>query len=105
MAPNEGRVMLVTGAAGGVGLAICRELARSGATVIAADLNRELGEAGVKVLTAAGLSVEFAPLDVSEEASWLGAVKEIERRHGRLDALVNCAGTVVVKSLEETSLA
>ncbi len=105
MAPNEGRVALVTGAAGGVGLAICRQLAQSGATVIAADLNQDLGQAGVQSLKAADLSVEFALLDVSEEASWDAVIGGVARQHGRLDALVNCAGTVVVKSLEETTLA
>lgn len=105
MAPNEGRVVLVTGAAGGVGLAICRQLAQSGATVVAADLNQELGQAGVQSLRAADLPVEFALLDVCEEASWGAIIEGVARQHGRLDALVNCAGTVVVKSLEETTLA
>jgi NAD(P)-dependent dehydrogenase (short-subunit alcohol dehydrogenase family) len=104
MAPNQGRVMLVTGAAGGVGLAICRQLAQSGATVIATDVNEDLGQANVHTLTAAGLPAEFAAIDVTEEASWQAVVERISHRLGRLDALVNCAGVVIVKSLEETTL-
>lgn len=105
MTANDGRVMLVTGAAGGIGIAIARHLAGSGATVIAADMNRSLGEEAAALLAKSGLRVVFLQLDVTDEASWAAAAAAIRSEHGRLDALVNGAGTVVVKSLEETSLA
>jgi 3(or 17)beta-hydroxysteroid dehydrogenase len=104
MAANDGRVMLVTGAAGGIGIAIVRQLAESGATVIAADMDQRRGETAVAPLAKLGLKVAFLPLDVTDEASWTLSVETIADRNGRLDALVNGAGTVVVKSLEETSL-
>lgn len=104
MMSNAGRVMMVTGAAGGIGMAIVRHLAQSGATVIAADMNEQAGRAGTAELTGKGLHTEFMRLDVVDESSWEEAVNAIDRRHGRLDALVNAAGTVVVKPIEETSL-
>lgn len=105
MKKNDGRVMLVTGSAGAVGVEICRQLAWSGATVVAADLNDDLGRERAAGLTREGLSVEFLRLDVSDEASWASLAGHIAKRHRRLDATVNCAGTVVVKPLEDTSLA
>jgi 3(or 17)beta-hydroxysteroid dehydrogenase len=105
MAVNDGRVMLVTGAGGGIGTAIARQLAASGATVVAADMNRQAGDAAVAALAESGLKLEFVPLDVTDEISWSEAIAAITGRHGRLDALVNGAGAVVVKPLEETSLA
>lgn len=97
--------MLVTGSAGAVGIEICRQLGQSGATVVATDLNDDLGREGAASLTREGLSVEFLQLDVSDEASWASLADHIARRYQRLDATVNCAGTVIVKALEDTSLA
>ncbi len=97
MGANDGRIMLVTGAAGGIGIAISRQLAESGATVIAADMNQQLGQAAAESLARSGLRVEFRSLNVANEASWSETIDTISSRHGRLDAVVNAAGTVVVK--------
>lgn len=88
----EGRVVLVTGASGGQGEAEARLFAAEGATVVVADVLAEQGEALVADLVAAGLAAEFALLDVADEEQWAATVEGIDRRHGRLDVLVNNAG-------------
>jgi NAD(P)-dependent dehydrogenase (short-subunit alcohol dehydrogenase family) len=87
-------IALVTGAAGGIGRALCRSLKEAGATVIGTDL-AERGPQGVDA---------YFRHDVTSEADWARIAGEIGARYGRLDALINNAGIAVVSSIEETSL-
>jgi len=85
----EGRVAIVTGGAGSIGRAIARRLDDEGATVVVADLRADAAEE-----TAAGLRHGVAqPLDVSSSSEWNDAVARIVAEHGRVDLLVNNAGT------------
>jgi 3alpha(or 20beta)-hydroxysteroid dehydrogenase len=92
--PNrvENRVALVTGGARGSGASHGEMLAQEGATVILGDVLDEEGEAEAARHQTAGLSVEYRHLDVTQAAEWQALVDDIERRHGRLDVLVNNAG-------------
>ena len=85
----SGKVAMVTGARRGIGLAIARSLAESGARVILAGRSIEGMESVV-----AGLPGGASALvcDVSDEASVQAAAKQVSERHGRLDILVNNAG-------------
>lgn len=97
----EGKVVMVTGAASGLGHAQAALLAREGARVVATDVN----EAGGAALAAAlGAPACFLAHDVRDEASWQRAIAETLRRFGRLDALVNNAGVVVLATIEDTTL-
>ena len=89
----KGRIAAVTGGTGGIGTAICRRLAREGATVIALDLGGEAAE-----------GAEFAALDVTDEDAVREVFAGIDRDHGRLDILVNAAGIEIEKTVEDTSL-
>lgn len=89
MKPLEGKVALVTGAAGGLGRAIVTGLAAAGARVMAADVD-EKGLAAVAAAAPAG-SVDTMPLDVSDFAACAAAVATCVRKLGRLDLLVNNA--------------
>jgi NAD(P)-dependent dehydrogenase (short-subunit alcohol dehydrogenase family) len=82
----DDHVAVITGAAHGVGLAICRELADLGAIVIAIDRDE-----GVTTVLRGPWADAFR-LDVRDEAAVQRAVTETVRHHGRVDALVNCAG-------------
>src|SRR5438309_626234 len=81
---EPGRVVVVTGAAGGIGAALSRHLASEGAAVIAADVVDPAWDAG-------GLDVTHQQVDVSDEASWQRLVAAVLERNGRIDALVNNA--------------
>jgi NAD(P)-dependent dehydrogenase (short-subunit alcohol dehydrogenase family) len=98
------KVVLVTGAASGIGLASAEACAREGAVVIIADVNSKEGEAQARRLAADGLEVEFVQQDVSSEADWRRVVDGILARHGRLDVLVNNAGIAVIAPIEQETL-
>lgn len=97
------RVALVTGAAQGMGAAISRLLADAGAHVVLADLQADKAEHLAAAIREAGLSAQSIQLDVANEASILKTIETIEREHGRLDVLVNNAGTQDRNYLEDTT--
>lgn len=94
-----GKVVLVTGAGGGLGRGFCTMLAAEGAIVVATDRDAAAAEA----VAAETGGTAFA-LDVSQEAAWTPCIAAIGERFGRLDGLVNNAGIAMLKSIEETSL-
>jgi NAD(P)-dependent dehydrogenase (short-subunit alcohol dehydrogenase family) len=101
----EDKVALVTGGARGLGEAICRTLAAAGAALAVADLRRESAEAVAAQLRDQGTRAMALGLDVGDEHSAGEAVQAIIKRLGRLDVLVNNAGTDVTLSVEELSFA
>lgn len=94
-----GKVVLVTGAAGGLGRNFCQLLASEGALVVASDIDGEAAAAVGKECRGASI-----PLDVTDEEAWKRAMASIARRYGRLDGLVNNAGIAILKTIEETTL-
>jgi NAD(P)-dependent dehydrogenase (short-subunit alcohol dehydrogenase family) len=84
-----GQTAIVTGAATGIGEAIARRLARAGATVAVADLNREGAQA---VATSMGGESFGVSIDISRSDSVNQAVAEVLKRRGQIDILVNNAG-------------
>ncbi len=98
----EGKIALVTGGRGGIGRAICQRFAKEGARVFAADLNPSGSLEGESDTDMSG--VTFVPLDVTQEAQAIDAMKSIESVHGKLNVLVNAAGIEIEKTIEDTSL-
>ena len=88
-----GRVALVTGGNGGIGLGIATGLAKAGATVMVAGRNAAKNDAAVAGLRALGAKAESIAVDVTDPASITAMVEETAQRFGRLDILVNNAGT------------
>ena len=102
MTPSPQKVALVTGAARGIGLAIAKRFLAEGWRVALLDIEGELLWKSVEALAGAGDTLGLH-CDVSDAKAVAGAVAEIERRFGRLDALVNNAGIAVFAPLLETS--
>lgn len=88
-----GRVALVTGGNGGIGLGMATGLAKAGATVMVAGRNAAKNDAAVAGLRALGAKAESIAVDVTDPASITAMVEETAKRFGRLDILVNNAGT------------
>ncbi|MGE3620386.1 MAG: SDR family NAD(P)-dependent oxidoreductase [Acidimicrobiia bacterium] len=100
MGELDGKVAIVTGAAQGLGAAVCDVFVREGATVVVTDVQAEEGRATAGRL---GDRASFLDLDVTDEASWQQAVDEVQARHGRVDVLVNNAGMVGGRPLGDTT--
>lgn len=88
----EGKVVLVTGGGRGIGAAVCRTLAREGATVaVNYGQSREKAEAVVAQIVAAGGTAQAFQGDVTDEASVQAMVEAVVAAFGRLDGVVNNA--------------
>ncbi len=86
----DGRVIVVTGGAQGIGLATVTRAVSIGATVVSLDIDSIANERA-----AAGLSnstVEFVDVDITDEAQVVAVMSQVIERHGRIDGLVNNAG-------------
>lgn len=94
----SGKVVLVTGAARGIGRATAEGFAAEGATVVATDIDA----AAIAAVAAPG--IETRVQDVTDEAGWTTLVADIVARHGQLDVLVNNAGMAALVAIEDTSL-
>jgi 2-dehydro-3-deoxy-D-gluconate 5-dehydrogenase len=98
----SGRVAVVTGGNGGIGLGMAKGLAAAGASVAVAARNAEKAEAA---LAALGGRSSFIALDVADEGSCKALIDETVARFGRLDILVNNAGTSIRKPPESYTAA
>ncbi|MGZ4523132.1 MAG: SDR family NAD(P)-dependent oxidoreductase, partial [Mycobacteriaceae bacterium] len=101
MGDLEGKVAIITGAAGGQGAAAARRYVAEGARVVLADVNDESGKALAVEL---GEAAYYRHLDVSSEDDWTGVVDEAVRQLGKIDILVNNAGILFFSALVDTTL-
>ena len=98
----SGRIAVVTGGNGGIGLGMAKGMAAAGARVIVAARNAEKAEAAMAAL---GDDSAFIAFDVADEASCRAMIAETVGRFGRLDILVNNAGTSIRKPPESYTAA
>ncbi len=101
----KGRIAVVTGGNGGIGLGMARGLARAGAHVVVAARNADKSAAAVRELERAGGAGSAVGVDVADETSVTRLMESVRTRHGRLDILINNAGINIRKPVHELSLA
>ncbi|HYJ19041.1 MAG TPA: SDR family oxidoreductase [Burkholderiales bacterium] len=97
MATMDKRLAVVTGSNKGIGLEVCRQLARKGLRVVLTSRDQAKGLKAQAVLEKEGLDVLYHELDVTEENSIAVLTKFLEGEHDRVDVLVNNAGILVGK--------
>lgn len=100
----QGKVAIVTGGNGGIGLGMARGLADAGARVVVAARNEEKSKAAVSDLQARGSDSFAIAVDVTNERAVEALMTETVERCGRLDILVNNAGTNIRKLPQELNL-
>jgi 2-deoxy-D-gluconate 3-dehydrogenase len=101
----SGKVAVVTGGNGGIGLGIASALARAGASIMIVARNHTKNEAAVRALEGTGGTAAATVADVTDEASCKAAMAAATKRFGKLDILVNNAGISIRKKPETYSLA
>jgi NAD(P)-dependent dehydrogenase (short-subunit alcohol dehydrogenase family) len=99
-----GKVAIVTGGASGIGKATASLLAKEGAKVVIADLNEADGKKAVEEIKREGGKALFLKLDVTSEKDWSEVIEKTLAEFGRLDIMVNNAGVLFAKAIEDTPL-
>jgi 2-deoxy-D-gluconate 3-dehydrogenase len=101
----SGRVAVVTGGNGGIGLGMALGMARAGAAIVVAGRDAAKNRAAVAEIQGLGAQASAIAVDVLKEDSCRALVADTMQAHGRLDILVNNAGTSIRKQPEQYSLA
>lgn len=99
----QDKVVLVTGGASGIGRATCELLAKEGAWVFVADRLRAQAQETASAIHATGGRAEALSLDVTRPQDWANAVSRLLELAGRIDVLINNAGILVMKPVQDTS--
>ncbi len=100
----KGRIAIVTGGNGGIGLGMARGLAQAGATIMVAARNAEKGRAAIQELERLGGPARFCGVDVADAASVEAMLRTTLDAFGGVDILINNAGTNIRKQPHEYTL-
>jgi NAD(P)-dependent dehydrogenase (short-subunit alcohol dehydrogenase family) len=99
----QGKVAIITGGSGNLGSAMVRRLAQEGGTIIVADVDETAATQLATELRGQAFDVEAAKLDVRSEENWQALIAAVEAKHGALSILVNNAGLLTNKPIEEVT--
>src|SRR4051812_6686738 len=94
----KNKIAIVTGGAGGIGLATVKAFVREGATVIIWDMS-DKGASEASDLTKAGHKVTFVKISTADKAAVLKATENVKKQFGRIDILINNAGITKDRTL------
>jgi len=99
----DGKVALITGGAKGQGREEAKLFAKEGAKIVLGDILDNLGQEVAKDIQDTGGEATYVHLDVTNETDWKSSIKIILQKYGRLDVLVNNAGILIRKGIEDTT--
>src|SRR4051812_5743494 len=94
---RSGQIALVTGANRGIGLEVCRQLAAQGLRVVLTGRDREKAEAAAEALRTESLDVTAGALDLTNAESVRACEREVTKRFGRVDVLVNNGAVLIAE--------
>lgn len=97
----QGKIVIITGAAGAIGSAIAVRFAEEGATIFLCDLDESKGVELEKNIRLSGGKATFFSMDVTVEKEWKKTISKVVESSGRLDILINNAGINIRKPIEE----
>ncbi len=100
MSSLQDKVVVITGAAQGLGEADARVMTARGARVVMTDINDDRGQA-----VAQEIGADYLHQDVSDESGWDALMGHVQDNYGQLDVLVNNAGIAVIANIETTTTA
>lgn len=101
----ENKVVLITGGAGGIGFAIAQQYARLQAKIMLIDINKDhINETAVKIQLSGTAEVIPQVCDISKENEVQNAVAVAMKHWGRIDVIVNNAGLMLFKKIEEQTI-
>lgn len=105
MEPFAGKTAVVTGSTSGIGEAAARLMSERGAeAILVTGRDPERGERVVRSLLAGGTRAAFVAADLSESGGYRQVIEAADRHLGRIDVLVNSAGSTARGSIESTTL-
>ena len=99
----DGKVVVISGGARGQGATEARMMAREGAKVVFGDVLDDEGRQVEAQILEDGNEATYVHLDVTREDDWRAVIDAAVSRYGRLDVLVNNAGILIRKSIEDTT--
>ncbi len=99
----NGKVIVITGSASGIGAETARWLVREGADIVLADINEDGLSRVLSQLLPVASHIVGVPADVSQRESWSNLFERSIREFDHVDVLVNCAGVIYPGTVEELS--
>ena len=99
----EGKVALISGGTGGQGSTEVKLFCQEGAKVVFGDIDDEKGKKLEAEVRKSGGEATYVHLDVTSESDWQKAVSKTIKLYGKLNILINNAGILITKRLEETT--
>ncbi len=100
---HEGQVIIITGAAQGIGLTIARYLSERGAIIVIADINEQAAKSAADNLP--NQLGQAVVCDVTSQESTVNMISQVMEKFGRIDVLINNAGYFPVKLFSDMSYA